>query len=245
MLLGIVHRYSNGHRLTNMKAYTIGLMLQLHMSWCFHIAIIYCARRRIHRLHLFPLPRRHHHDDDCVLPALWALESPLLKNTQKAFKCACTHTHTECAAVPHLLLLCHHQNTAIRHPPAPSPTTIGSVLLLLLLLLVLFIAMMIILMSSIANKKTDQQEHHHEFSSSFVNIIQFAAAAAWSLEFSSSSGFFFCCRKLGPAKEEEEAQERVKQQGRTTRSECGHSSPSYLSLWRQVITLASAAKSIP
>jgi hypothetical protein len=36
-----------------------------------------------------------------------------------------------------------------------------------------------------------------------------------------------------------QAQERVKQQGRTTRSECGHSSPSYLSLWRQAITLAS------
>ncbi len=34
-------------------------------------------------------------------------------------------------------------------------------------------------------------------------------------------------------------QERVKQQGRTTHSECGHSSPSYLSLWRQAITLAS------
>jgi hypothetical protein len=39
--------------------------------------------------------------------------------------------------------------------------------------------------------------------------------------------------------QKEEAQERVKQQGKTTRSECGHSSPSYLSLWRQAVTLAS------
>ncbi len=39
--------------------------------------------------------------------------------------------------------------------------------------------------------------------------------------------------------QKEQAQERVKQQGRTTRSECGHSSPSYLSLWRQAVTLAS------
>jgi hypothetical protein len=39
--------------------------------------------------------------------------------------------------------------------------------------------------------------------------------------------------------QKEEVQEQVKQQGRTTRSKCGHSSPSYLSLWRQAITLAS------
>ncbi len=39
--------------------------------------------------------------------------------------------------------------------------------------------------------------------------------------------------------QKEEAQERVKQQGRTTRSECGHCSPRYLSLWRQAVTLAS------
>ncbi len=46
--------------------------------------------------------------------------------------------------------------------------------------------------------------------------------------------------KSGPAEkeEEEEAQERVKQQGRTTRSKCEHSSPNYLFLWRQAITLA-------
>jgi hypothetical protein len=59
--------------------------------------LTYCARSRIHRLHLLPLPRRHHHDDDCVLPALWALQIRLLKNTQKALKH--THTHTECARV--------------------------------------------------------------------------------------------------------------------------------------------------
>jgi len=40
--------------------------------------------------------------------------------------------------------------------------------------------------------------------------------------------------------EEEEVQKQVKQQGRTTPSECGHNSPSYLSLWRQAITLASS-----
>jgi hypothetical protein len=39
--------------------------------------------------------------------------------------------------------------------------------------------------------------------------------------------------------QKEKAQERVKQQGRTTRSECGHSSPSYLFLWRQAVTLVS------
>jgi hypothetical protein len=39
--------------------------------------------------------------------------------------------------------------------------------------------------------------------------------------------------------QKEEAQRRVKQQGKTTRFECGHSSPSYLSLWRQAVTLAS------
>jgi hypothetical protein len=39
--------------------------------------------------------------------------------------------------------------------------------------------------------------------------------------------------------QKQEAQDQVKQQGRTTRSECGHSSPSYLSLWRQAVTLAS------
>lgn len=55
--------------------------------------LTYWARSRIHRLHLLPLPRRHHHDDDCVLPALWALQIPLSKNTQKALK----HTQTECA----------------------------------------------------------------------------------------------------------------------------------------------------
>jgi hypothetical protein len=57
--------------------------------------LTYCARSRIHRLHLLPLPRRHHHDDDCVLPALWVLQLPLLENTQKALKH--THKHTECA----------------------------------------------------------------------------------------------------------------------------------------------------
>jgi hypothetical protein len=55
--------------------------------------LTYWARSHIHRLHLLPLPRRHHHDDDCVLLALWALEIPLLKNTQKAFKRARAHTH--------------------------------------------------------------------------------------------------------------------------------------------------------
>jgi hypothetical protein len=39
--------------------------------------------------------------------------------------------------------------------------------------------------------------------------------------------------------QKEEAQERVKQQGKTTRSKCGHSSPNYLSIWRQAVTLAS------
>jgi hypothetical protein len=39
--------------------------------------------------------------------------------------------------------------------------------------------------------------------------------------------------------QKEEAQERVTQQGRTTRSECGHNSPNYLFFWRQTITLAS------
>jgi len=38
--------------------------------------------------------------------------------------------------------------------------------------------------------------------------------------------------------QKEEAEERVKQQGRTTRSECGHSRPGYLSLRRQAVTLA-------
>jgi len=38
--------------------------------------------------------------------------------------------------------------------------------------------------------------------------------------------------------QKEKAKERVKQQGRTTRSECGHSRPGYLSLGRQVVTLA-------
>jgi hypothetical protein len=38
--------------------------------------------------------------------------------------------------------------------------------------------------------------------------------------------------------QKEEAKERVKQQGRTTRSECGHSRPGFLSLRRQVVTLA-------
>jgi hypothetical protein len=39
--------------------------------------------------------------------------------------------------------------------------------------------------------------------------------------------------------QKEETQERIKQQGRTTRFKCGHSSPSYLSLWRQAVTLTS------
>jgi hypothetical protein len=38
--------------------------------------------------------------------------------------------------------------------------------------------------------------------------------------------------------QKEEAKERVKQQGRTTRSECGHSLSSYLSLRMQAVTLA-------
>jgi hypothetical protein len=39
--------------------------------------------------------------------------------------------------------------------------------------------------------------------------------------------------------QKEEARERVKQQGKTTRSICGHSSPNYLSLWKQAVTLVS------
>ncbi len=38
--------------------------------------------------------------------------------------------------------------------------------------------------------------------------------------------------------QKDEAKEQVKQQGRTTLSDCGHSSPSYLSLRRQAVTLA-------
>jgi hypothetical protein len=37
--------------------------------------------------------------------------------------------------------------------------------------------------------------------------------------------------------QKEEGKERVKQQGRTTRSESGYCSPSYLSLRRQAVTL--------
>jgi hypothetical protein len=32
-----------------MKVYTIGLMLQLHMSWCFHIAIICNPKKIMHK----------------------------------------------------------------------------------------------------------------------------------------------------------------------------------------------------
>jgi hypothetical protein len=45
--------------------------------------------------------------------------------------------------------------------------------------------------------------------------------------------------------QKEEAKERVKQQGRTTRSDCGHSSPGYLSLRKNPQIMAIFSKKIP
>jgi hypothetical protein len=82
--------------------------------------LTYCARSRIHRLHLLPLPRRHHHHDDCVLPALWALQIPLLKNTQKALK----HTHTDVCVSLSLSLSKKSSNPQQQHQQQQQPPSL-------------------------------------------------------------------------------------------------------------------------